>query len=232
MVHLVRGLIGAALVYALLIGALYALMHQPPRTVARTMGALPDVTTGFVPFARLWVSARIGSLRSGDPAPDFDLLTTDGATRVKLSSLRGRPVALVFGSHTCPSFRREVPRLERLNLEYKDRVTFLIVYIEEAHTSDGWQVDDNEEDGVIRPSHNSFEDRLAAAKGCIVALGIDFPVAVDSFDNAAGTKYAAWPDRMYLIDADGKIAWKARPGPYGFRAFALGRNLARLVGEK
>ena len=41
----------------------------------------------------------------GDPAPDFDLerLTADGKRtdqRVRLSSLRGKPVLLSFGSYT------------------------------------------------------------------------------------------------------------------------------------
>jgi hypothetical protein len=41
----------------------------------------------------------------GDPAPDFDLerLTADGKRtdqRVRLSSLRGKPVLLYFGSYT------------------------------------------------------------------------------------------------------------------------------------
>jgi hypothetical protein len=39
--------------------------------------------------------------RAGDPAPDFELpvLHGDGRT-VRLSNLRGRPVALIFGSYT------------------------------------------------------------------------------------------------------------------------------------
>jgi hypothetical protein len=40
------------------------------------------------------------SLGVGDPAPDFRLRRADGLGFVKLSELRGRPVALVFGSYT------------------------------------------------------------------------------------------------------------------------------------
>jgi hypothetical protein len=231
MAHLVRGLIGAALAYALLLGGLYALMHRPPPKVIRTMAVLPDVTVGFVPFARLWVAAREGPLRPGDAAPDFDLLTTDGTTRVRLSALSGRPVALVFGSYTSPSFRREAPNLARLHLRFKDRATFLGIYLAEAHTSDGWQVYDNEEDGVSRPAHESYEHRMAAAREAIGLLGIDFPVAVDSFDNTVEASYTAWPSRLYLVDASGKIFWKGRPGPYGLRARGLENNLQRLLGQ-
>ena len=44
------------------------------------------------------------SLAPGAPAPDFTLRRFEGRTfspeRVRLSALRGRPVALVFGSYT------------------------------------------------------------------------------------------------------------------------------------
>jgi len=36
----------------------------------------------------------------GDLAPDFELPVARGEGRTRLSSLRGRPVALIFGSFT------------------------------------------------------------------------------------------------------------------------------------
>jgi hypothetical protein len=36
----------------------------------------------------------------GQPAPDFALPTPVGEGTIRLSSLRGKPVVLVFGSHT------------------------------------------------------------------------------------------------------------------------------------
>ena len=36
----------------------------------------------------------------GDLAPDFDLPAAHGDGRARLSSLRGKPVALIFGSFT------------------------------------------------------------------------------------------------------------------------------------
>jgi hypothetical protein len=29
--------------------------------------------------------------------------------------------------------------------------------------------------------------------------------------------YMGWPDRLYLIGKDGRIAWKGDPGPAGFK---------------
>ena len=45
--------------------------------------------------------SREGSLKVGDPAPDFELKRLDGKGKVKLSRFRDkRPVVLIFGSYT------------------------------------------------------------------------------------------------------------------------------------
>jgi peroxiredoxin len=48
----------------------------------------------------MWNSARGGNLNVGDQAPDFTLPRSDKSGEVELSTLRGKPVVLVFGSYT------------------------------------------------------------------------------------------------------------------------------------
>ena len=43
---------------------------------------------------------REGDLKVGDLAPDFNVQDLQGKQSVKLSDLRGKPVALIFGSCT------------------------------------------------------------------------------------------------------------------------------------
>ncbi len=50
-------------------------------------------------FADLWRTARGEGLQPGSEAPDFELETTEG-DRLRLSTLRGRPVLLHIGSFT------------------------------------------------------------------------------------------------------------------------------------
>jgi type I thyroxine 5'-deiodinase len=55
------------------------------------------------------------------------------------------------------------------------------------------------------------------AGSCVRKLGIKFPAVLDGFDNSVEKAYTGWPDRIYLIDTEGRIAYKSKPGPFGFK---------------
>jgi hypothetical protein len=78
----------------------YVAMLQPPDVFGRIVSKTPFPLMMAVPFETLWNSARGGQLKPGDPAPDFRLPSLDHKSTVQLSSYRGRPVVLVFGSYT------------------------------------------------------------------------------------------------------------------------------------
>ena len=54
---------------------------------------------------------------------------------------------------------------------------------------------------------------------------------VDAIDDRVRNAYAAWPDRLYVIDAQGKIAYVGPPGPRGFRPAEIPPVLDRLYGR-
>ncbi len=216
--HLVRGLLLAAAVYLAFAGALLALMYRPPEQYAKTIAYMPRVGLGIFPYYRMWRVARAGSLRAGGAAPDFELSTPDQRTRQRLSGLRGRPVLLIFSSYSSPNFRRQLGGLHQAHREYKDRVSFLMVYIQEAYASDVWPQDENARDQVSVPAHRTMEERRAAAAAGARNLKIEFPIVVDDLDNPVEIAYTAWPDRLYLIDSEGRVVWKASPGPVGLDA--------------
>jgi hypothetical protein len=76
-------------------------MRQPPEVFGHVMAGMPMPAYFLFPFETMWTDARKGSLKVGDPAPDFTVQTLDSRTPVKLASLWGdKPVVLVFGSFT------------------------------------------------------------------------------------------------------------------------------------
>jgi hypothetical protein len=111
-------------------------------------------------------------------------------------------------------------------------VAFLVVYITEAHPSDVWQMESNIKDKVVFASPRDEDERAAVAGTCVRKLGIEIPALLDEFGNSTESAYTAWPDRMYLIDREGKVAYKSRPGPFGFETDELQAALSKVVTAK
>ena len=59
---------------------------------------------------------------------------------------------------------------------------------------------------------------------------MDLPMVVDEIDNRTERAYTAWPDRLYVIDAEGRITYKSGPGPFGFKVEPLAKALEALAG--
>ncbi len=55
------------------------------------------------------------------------------------------------------------------------------------------------------------------------------PILVDTLDDQVEKAYAGWPDRIYIIDADGRIAYKGQPGPRGFLPAEAADSLQTLL---
>lgn len=91
------------------------------------------------------------------------------------------------------------------------------MYIAEAHSVDEWQTESNEQEGICIRQHTTFAERAAAARLCAERLALSIPTLVDSMDNAACERFAAWPERIYIMGRDGCIAYKGGPGPYEFK---------------
>jgi iodothyronine deiodinase-like protein len=122
-----------------------------------------------------------------------------------------------------------VPALNKLYRDFRDRAAFYIVYIQEAHPIDAWQVDDNLKDDVLVASAKTTDERYSAAGLCVKNLGIELPALIDEPDNRVERAYTAWPDRLYVVDRDGHIAYKSAAGPFGFKPAEVEATLKRIV---
>jgi hypothetical protein len=104
-----------------------------------------------------------------------------------------------------------------------------VVYITEAHPSDVWQMESNIKDNVIFVSPRSEDERAQVAGTCVRKLGIEIPAVLDEFGNSTESAYTAWPDRLYLIDGAGRVAFKTHPGPFGFKPDDLRHALEKVT---
>jgi len=157
--------------------------------------------------------------KPGEAAPAFtaERLSPDGKPAgeyVSLSDYRGRDLALMFGSWTCPIYRGQIDRFNEIFDELRDRLQFLLIYTHEAHPEDGWQVDINHAQDCVCDQPTTTEARAAIAATCVTRHNIELPVALDDMNDSIEKAYAGAPERLYLIDADGTVQHRSGPGPF------------------
>ncbi len=69
---------------------------------------------------------------------------------------------------------------------------------------------------MLLAQHRTLDDRFAAARAGVERLGSTMPVLVDAMDDAVSNAFAGWPERIYVVRADGRIAYVGGPGPFAF----------------
>ena len=89
---------------------------------------------------------------------------------------------------------------------------FYVVYIQEAHPSDGWQVEINEMEDVVFSQPATVDARTEVASACSLRLKMSIPTLLDEMTNEVDEAYAALPDRLYLIDDKGDVAYRSGRG--------------------
>uniref|UniRef100_A0A672I538 Iodothyronine deiodinase n=3 Tax=Salarias fasciatus TaxID=181472 RepID=A0A672I538_SALFA len=100
---------------------------------------------------------------------------------------------------------------KQLVRDFSDVADFLVVYIAEAHSTDGWAFANN----IAIKRHRNLEERLSAAR-ILVQEETLCPVVVDSMSDTTCVKYGAMPERLYILQA-GKIIYKGEKGPWGYK---------------
>ena len=103
-----------------------------------------------------------------------------------------------------------------MHAAYGERVQFFVVYIREAHAIDSRSPSGGGTNPIVEDPRTLLERRQVAAV-CLAKLDLEgIPALVDDVDDTVNAAYAAWPDRLYLIDPAGKIAYHGGRGPFGF----------------
>ena len=134
-------------------------------------------------------------LRSGTPAPGFELPVLGGGPPVSLEGLRGRVVLLNFWATWCKPCEDEMPAMERL---YR------------GLAADGFEllaVSVDDEAGVVE----SFQQRL----------GLSFPILLDPERRVADVYQSYKFPESWLIDAEGVLVARfIGPRDWDSRAYA------------
>jgi thiol-disulfide isomerase/thioredoxin len=182
-------------------------------------------------------AGEIGSFNEGpkvgQPAPNFVLKRVDGKGTIEIGKLIGeKPVVICLGNFTCGPFRSMYPGVDEVYQRYKDKVNFLMVYVREAHPTDGWKMMSNTRVGVSVKQPTTFDERVDVANQFCTKLKPNMPVVVDEISDVAGHAYSGMPARLYVIDPAGTVAYKSGRGPFGFKVPELEQALAMSLLEQ
>jgi hypothetical protein len=104
-----------------------------------------------------------------------------------------------------------------MHQRYKDRAAFLAIYVREAHPTDGWRIPFNDKVGISIQQPKTEKERTKVAEQCCATLEITMPLLVDGLNDHAGHAYSGMPDRLFVIDRQGKVTYKGGRGPFGFK---------------
>lgn len=112
---------------------------------------------------------------------------------------------------------------------YGEKVQFLAIYVREAHPTDGWQMPSNDRAGIVISQPKSLIERVGVAEKCCQSLAMSMPLLVDDLDDRVGHLYSGMPDRLYVIDRTGRVAYKGGRGPFGFKPGEMEQSLAMTL---
>ena len=166
------------------------------------------------PLIRNFDNAGLGI---GETAVNFTLRDIYGSEYTLSGLLAEKPVMMVFGSFTCPFFRRRVVAIEEMQAKYGERVHFITIYTIEGYPVGspspyrgkewtGPESTDKEGRSLTQPA--TYEERVTQATQMIQELGITVPVLIDEMDNPVWCTYGQASNIAYLIGTSGTVVEK------------------------
>jgi Iodothyronine deiodinase len=104
------------------------------------------------------------------------------------------------------------------------------VYVREAHPIDEWQMKSNVKDDVCYAQPKNLEQRVAIANDFVKRFQFPLPFGIDDMNNRANDAYAAWPERLYIVDERGRVVYRGGMGPFNYHPAEVREWLAAKFG--
>jgi len=103
--------------------------------------------------------------------------------------------------------------MNQLVTDFAEAVDMLTIYVSEAHPREEWALD--ETSACVRQpktldERNEVAQRFAANCPCKVN------VFLDGMDNTLNKAYGAEPERLFVVDGNGNLAYCGGPGPFQY----------------
>ena len=93
-------------------------------------------------------------------------------------------------------------------------------------------MESNVKENIAVPTAKSFDEKCRVAETCVTKLSIQIPSVIDDLEDSTEAAYTGWPDRLYVVDREGRVAYKSKPGPFGFKPAELAATLKQLLPDQ
>jgi len=90
---------------------------------------------------------------------------------------------------------------------------------------------EKEKDNVCYAQPKNLAQRVAIANDFVTRFKYPVPFAIDDMNNAANDIFAAWPERLYIVDENGNVTYKGGNGPFNYKPAEVRAWLAQRYGE-
>ena len=104
------------------------------------------------------------------------------------------------------------------------------MYVREAHPTDEWAMAINAADAVEFAQPTNVDERVAIATVCAVSLPLTMQTLIDEMDDVVASAYAALPERLWVVDAEGVVTYRGGPGPWEFDPDSWASAIATACG--
>ncbi len=74
----------------------------------------------------------------------------------------------------------------------------------------------NVSEDIVYAQPQTLDERATVAAACVLHLELAMPTVLDDIDDTVDRAYAALPERLYVVDAEGIVAFQSGPGPWEF----------------
>jgi len=171
---------------------------------------------------------KTAKLYSSSPNPELHD-PESGVTKHLLSvAAKSVPLVVNFGSCSWSPFMVNLARIKKIQAKFANKVTFLTVYVQEAHPSE----EEHFKNQMMQiKTHQTLSDRLEAANELLEMETLPGPFLVDNMKDEASNAFGAFPERLYII-LDGKIVYQGGVGPMDYDPDEVNNWLEKYFSDK
>lgn len=108
-------------------------------------------------------------------------------------------------------------------------VQFITIYIQEAHSNDGWALPSaNEDQGICFKQPKTNEERIKVVRAFLANFHVEGELLIDDISNEIDSLFEAKPERLFILRGN-VVRYRGGLGPAFYQLDQLSWALSELL---